>query len=59
MSPNNPKIHDQIKHINPKYHLIIHHVEAKTIHLQLCSTNEQIVDIFTKALGREKFKDSK
>eukprot|EP00253_Pinus_taeda_P002554 PITA_02554 len=50
----NPKFHDQTKHINIKYHLIRHHVEAKTIHLRHCSTNEQIADIFTKALGREK-----
>eukprot|EP00253_Pinus_taeda_P026077 PITA_26077 len=50
----NPKFHDRMKHINTKYHLIRHHVEAKTIHLRHCSTNEQIADIFTKALGREK-----
>eukprot|EP00253_Pinus_taeda_P029055 PITA_29055 len=51
----NPKFHDRTKHINTKYHLIRHHVEAKKIHLRHCSTNEQIADIFTKALGREKF----
>ena len=51
----NPKFHDRTKHINTKYHLIRHHVQAKTIHLRHCSTNEQIADIFTKALGREKF----
>jgi len=50
----NPKFHHRTKHINTKYHLIRHHVEAKTIHLRHCSTNEKIVDIFTKALGREK-----
>eukprot|EP00253_Pinus_taeda_P004405 PITA_04405 len=36
----NPKFHDRTKHINTKYHLIRHHVEAKTIHLRHCSTNE-------------------
>jgi len=51
----NPKFHDRTKHINTKYHLIRHHVEAKTIHLRHCSKNEQIVDIFIKAVGREKF----
>eukprot|EP00253_Pinus_taeda_P035864 PITA_35864 len=50
----NLKFHDRIRHINIKYHLIRHHVQAKTIHLRHCSTNEKIADIFTKALGREK-----
>eukprot|EP00253_Pinus_taeda_P027478 PITA_27478 len=50
----NLKFHDRTKHINTKYHLIRHHVEAKTIHLRHCSTNEKIADIFTKALGIEK-----
>jgi hypothetical protein len=50
----NPRFHDRTKHINTKYDLIRYHVEAKTIHLRYCSTNEQITNIFTKALGREK-----
>src|ERR1700721_1895985 len=55
----NPKFYDRTKHINTKYHLIRHHVEAKTIHLRHCSTNEQIANIFTKVLGREKLKSLK
>jgi hypothetical protein len=51
----NPRFHDRAKHINTKYHLIRHHVEAKTIHLRHCSTSEQIAVIFTKPLGRENF----
>ena len=51
----NPEFHDRTKHINTKYHLIRHHVEAKTVHLRHCSTNEKVADIFTKALGKEKF----
>eukprot|EP00253_Pinus_taeda_P028844 PITA_28844 len=51
----NPKFHDRTKHINTKYHLIQDHVEAKAIHLHHYSKNKQIADIFTKALGREKF----
>ena len=47
----NPRFDDRTKHINTKYHLIQHHVEAKTVHLRHCSTNDQIADIFTKALG--------
>eukprot|EP00253_Pinus_taeda_P024851 PITA_24851 len=54
----NLKFHDRTKHINTKYHLIQHHVEAKTIHLRHYSTNEQIVDIFTKVLLRESLNDS-
>jgi hypothetical protein len=51
----NPRFHDQTKHVNTKYHLIRYHVEAKTIHLRHCSTNERIVEIFTKVLGAENF----
>ena len=53
----NPKFHDWTKDINTNYHLIRHHVEAKTIHLTHCPTLEQIADIFTKALGHEKFEN--
>jgi hypothetical protein len=51
----NPRFHNRKKHINTKYYLIRYHIEAKTIHLRQCSTNEKIADIFTKALEREKF----
>ena len=51
----NPNFHDRVKLINAKYHLIRHHVEAKTIHLRHCSTNKHIENTFTKVLGREKF----
>eukprot|EP00253_Pinus_taeda_P009423 PITA_09423 len=51
----NPKFHDQRKHINTKYHLIRHYVEAKIIHLTHCPTSKHIIYIFTKASGCEKF----
>jgi hypothetical protein len=38
----NPKFHDRSKHINTKYHLIRHYVEAKVIHLTHCPTSEQM-----------------
>ena len=50
----NPRLHDQTVHINMKYHLIRYHVEGNIVHLRHCSTNEKIVSIFTKTLGREK-----
>jgi hypothetical protein len=45
--------HDRTKHMNTKYHLIRYHVDAKTIHLRRCSTNEQIADISIKHLKRK------
>jgi len=48
-----PKFHDRMKNINTKYHLIQHHVEAKTLHLCHCFINEQIAGTFTKVLRRE------
>jgi len=56
---NNLKFHDQTKHINTKYHLIKHHAKVKIIKVKYCPTDEQITNILTKALGREKFKKFK
>eukprot|EP00253_Pinus_taeda_P031528 PITA_31528 len=36
----NTKFHDRMMHIDTKYRLIRHHVEAKIIHLCHCSTDE-------------------
>lgn len=43
-----------IQNVGTKYYLIRYHVKAMTIHLRHCSSNEQIANIFTKALEREK-----
>jgi len=40
----------QLEDFNTKYHMIL-----EAIQLIHCSTNEQIVDIFAKELGRAKF----
>nr|GEV28269.1 hypothetical protein [Tanacetum cinerariifolium] len=41
------------KHIDIRYHFIKEHVENGVIELYLVNTEYQLVDIFTKALGRE------
>ena len=55
----NPTLYEKKKNIKIKYHMIPYHVEGNTIHLRHCSTNEKIVDIFTKSLGRENFENFK
>ena len=51
----NPISHDRTKQISIKYHFIREVVENNEIELKYCKTDEQIVDIFTKALPKEKF----
>nr|CAD1824673.1 unnamed protein product [Ananas comosus var. bracteatus] len=43
------------KHIAIKYHFIREAIENGQIKLKYCKTTEQLADIFTKALTREKF----
>eukprot|EP00253_Pinus_taeda_P003353 PITA_03353 len=50
----NPVFHDKSKHIEIKYHFIRDYVQKGAIKLEYISTNEQVVDIFTKALPRGK-----
>ena len=50
----NPVFHARTKHIEVHYHFIREHVQAEEINLQHVSTNLQVVDIFTKALGIDK-----
>ena len=52
--------HDRSKHIEIKYHFIRDYVQKGVVRLEYISTNEQVADIFTKALPRGKhvhFKD--
>jgi hypothetical protein len=53
---NNPVYHARTKHIEVHYHFIKEKVLAKEIDLIHVSTKDQIVDIFTKALGTHKLK---
>jgi hypothetical protein len=53
---NNPVYHARTKHIEVHYHFIREKVLAKKIDLIHVSTEDQVVDIFTKALGTDKLK---
>ena len=50
----NPVFHARSKHIEVHYHFIRERVQAGEIDLQHVSTNLQVADIFTKALGIDK-----
>ena len=47
--------HNRTKHIKIKYHFIREAEANKEIKLKHCKTEEQLADIFTKALPRAKF----
>ncbi|GKD58695.1 hypothetical protein Tco_1296204, partial [Tanacetum coccineum] len=51
----NPVQHSRTKHINIRYHFIKEHVEKGIIELYFVGTEYQLVDLFTKALPKERF----
>jgi hypothetical protein len=53
---NNPIYHARTKHIEVHYHFIREKVLAKEIDLIHVSIEDQVADIFTKALGTDKLK---
>jgi len=53
---NNPIYHARTKHIEVYYHFIRKKVLAKQINLIHVNTKDQVVDIFTKALGTNKLR---
>jgi hypothetical protein len=56
----NPVFHDRSKHIDIHFDFIRDCVQRGVVRLQYTQTNDQMVDIFTKALRRQKimkFKD--
>ena len=51
----NPVFHDNLKHIEIKYHYIRDMVHRGAVKLQYVATDEQIVDVLTKPLAGVKF----
>ena len=50
----NPEFHDRTKHIEVRHHFLRHKVEAEEICLEYISTEDQVADVLTKGLVREK-----
>ncbi|KAK4387768.1 Retrovirus-related Pol polyprotein from transposon RE2 [Sesamum angolense] len=53
----NPVQHSRTKHIDIKYHSLREATTRGEIELKYCNTEEQLADIFTKALPRNKFEE--
>ena len=51
----NPVFHSRTRHINIKYHFIREAIEEGEVQLTFCKSEDQVADIFTKALPKEKF----
>ena len=49
--------HNRTKHIDSRYHFIRECVEDKKIEITFIWTEDQLADMFTKALGRMKFQE--
>ena len=53
----NPVHHNRTKHIDTRYHFIRECVEDKKIEIAFIRMEDQLADMFTKALGRLKFQE--
>jgi hypothetical protein len=51
----NPVHHDRSKHIDTRYHFLRQCIEEGMVEVDHVGTEEQLADLFTKALGRVKF----
>jgi hypothetical protein len=51
----NPVYHSRTRHIAIKHHFIREAIEEGEVELKFCKSEEQVVDIFTKTLPKEKF----
>lgn len=52
---NNPENNKRVKHIDIKFYFVKQKIEDNVISLRYVKSEEQIADIFTKPLGKEKF----
>ncbi|GKV40993.1 hypothetical protein SLEP1_g48576 [Rubroshorea leprosula] len=52
---HNPVQYGHTKHINVKFQVLRNIVQSKEIEMVYCNNNEQVADIFTKALSKFKF----
>ncbi|KAK2966032.1 hypothetical protein RJ640_012291 [Escallonia rubra] len=50
----NPRNHCRTKHINIKYHFVREAVENGEVQFQFCKTEDQVADVFTKAIPKER-----
>ena len=51
----NPVFHQRSKHIKRKFHFIRDVIQEGIIDQQFCKSEEQLADIFTKALAKDRF----
>ncbi|TQD70894.1 hypothetical protein C1H46_043569 [Malus baccata] len=51
----NPVAHHKTRHINRRFHFIRDALQNGEVDLIYCKTEEQVADIFTKALARDRF----
>jgi hypothetical protein len=50
-----PMLHPRVKHMDIKYHFLRENVQDNKVKLQYISSNDNVADILTKPLARDKF----